>query len=116
MQGQHPKHRGESDPGLLGTVERYFIEIMDIPRLQERIDCFVFTRTFAANADRVRRGRPSPGPLNLQSRAAFSGLPCNRAIYPCHIHRQVRPGGLFFGYALAMLWGAGGVRRIILAL
>ncbi len=54
MQGQHPKHKGESDPALLGTVERYFIEIMDIPRLQQRIDCFVFTRTYGATAERVR--------------------------------------------------------------
>lgn len=54
LQGKHPKHKGESDPSLLGTVERYFIEIMDIPRLQARIDCFVFLRTFVANADRVR--------------------------------------------------------------
>ncbi len=53
MQGQHPKHKGESDPALLGTVERYFIEIMDIPRLQQRIDCFIFTRTYGATAERV---------------------------------------------------------------
>ena len=53
MQGQHPKHKGESDPALLGTVERYFIEIMDIPRLQQRIDCFTFTRTYGATAERV---------------------------------------------------------------
>ena len=54
MQGQHPKHKGESDPALLGTVERYFIEIMDIPRLQQRIDCFIFARTYGATAERVR--------------------------------------------------------------
>ena len=54
MQGQHSKHKGENDPALLGTVERYFIEIMDIPRLQQRIDCFVFTRTYGATAERVR--------------------------------------------------------------
>ena len=53
LQGQHPKHKGESDPTQLGTVERYFIEIMDIPRLQQRIDCFVFTRTYGATAERV---------------------------------------------------------------
>ena len=29
---------GVSDPQQLGTVERYFLEIMDIPRLQQRID------------------------------------------------------------------------------
>ena len=53
LQGQHPKHRDMSDPALLGTVERYFLEIMDIPRLQQRIDCFIFTRQFAPNVARV---------------------------------------------------------------
>ena len=53
LQGQHPKHRDVSDPALLGTVERYFLEIMDIPRLQQRIDCFIFTRQFAPNVARV---------------------------------------------------------------
>ena len=53
MQGEHPKHKGVSDPQQLGTVERYFVEIMDIPRLQQRIDCFIFTRQFAPNINRV---------------------------------------------------------------
>ena len=53
LQGQHPKHRDVRDPALLGTVERYFLEIMDIPRLQQRIDCFIFTRQFAPNVARV---------------------------------------------------------------
>lgn len=52
-QGEHPKHKGVSDPQQLGTVERYFVEIMDIPRLQQRIDCFIFTRQFAPNINRV---------------------------------------------------------------
>ncbi|KAL0019924.1 hypothetical protein WJX77_010272 [Trebouxia sp. C0004] len=54
LQGEHPKHKGLSDPQQLGTVERYFLEIMDIPRLQQRIDCFIFTRQFAPNINRVR--------------------------------------------------------------
>ena len=54
MQGQHPKHMGVSDPQQLGTVERYFVEIMDIPRLQQRIDCFIFTRQFAPTIHRVQ--------------------------------------------------------------
>ena len=53
LQGEHPKHKGLSDPQQLGTVERYFVEIMDIPRLQQRIDCFIFTRQFAPNINRV---------------------------------------------------------------
>ncbi|CAL8462809.1 g2342 [Coccomyxa elongata] len=54
LQGQHPKHRGVSDPALLGTVERYFAEIMHIPRLAQRIHCFMFTRTFASTVQQVR--------------------------------------------------------------
>lgn len=54
-QGEHPKHRGLSDAGLLGTVERYFTEIMPIPRLQQRIDCFIFTRSFEPALQRVSR-------------------------------------------------------------
>ena len=57
-QGEHPKHKGLSDPQQLGTVERYFVEIMDIPRLQQRIDCFIFTRQFAPNVNRVRAALP----------------------------------------------------------
>lgn len=34
LKGEHPRHRGVSDPALLGTVERYFLEVMDIPRLK----------------------------------------------------------------------------------
>eukprot|EP00884_Botryococcus_braunii_P003894 jgi/Botrbrau1/13505/Bobra.0082s0098.1 len=53
LQGKHPKHKGVKDPELLGTVERYFLEIMDINRLQQRIQCLVFTRTFHASLSRV---------------------------------------------------------------
>ncbi len=42
-----------SEAGLLGTVERYFAEIMPIPRLQQRIDCFIFTRSFEPAMQRV---------------------------------------------------------------
>ena len=34
-------------------VERYFVEVMDIPQLQDRVECFLFTRQFASNAQRV---------------------------------------------------------------
>ena len=52
-QGEHPKHRGVSDAALLGTVERYFAEIMPIPRLQQRIDCFILARSFEPAMQRV---------------------------------------------------------------
>lgn len=37
----------------LGTVERYFTEVKDIPRLAERIKCFIFSRTYAATRVKV---------------------------------------------------------------
>jgi formin 2 len=37
----------------LGTVERYFVEVKDIPRLAERIRCFIFSRTYTATRARV---------------------------------------------------------------
>jgi hypothetical protein len=42
-----------SDVDRLGTVERYFVEVKDIPRLAERIRCFIFTRTYAATRVKV---------------------------------------------------------------
>lgn len=53
-QGEHPKHPGVRDAALLGTVERYFVEIMPIPRLAARIHCFALTRTFGPTIQRVR--------------------------------------------------------------
>jgi formin 2 len=53
LAGKHPKHRGVSDPTKLGTVEQYFMEIMDIPRLQHRIEAYVFSKSFAATHDKV---------------------------------------------------------------
>ena len=54
IQGEHPRHPGVRDPALLGTVERYFVEIMPIPRLAQRIHCFALTRTLAPTVQRVR--------------------------------------------------------------
>ena len=51
--GSTPSTGGVSEAGLLGTVERYFAEIMPIPRLQQRIDCFIFTRSFEPAMQRV---------------------------------------------------------------
>lgn len=41
------------DPKQLAIVERYFVEVMDIPRLQARVECFLFQRQFTSNAQRV---------------------------------------------------------------
>ncbi len=41
------------DPKQLAIVERYFVEVMDIPCLQARVECFLFHRQFTSNAQRV---------------------------------------------------------------
>lgn len=54
LRGEHPEHKGKSDPNQLAIVERYFAQVMDIPQLQARVECFLFTHQFASNAKRVR--------------------------------------------------------------
>ena len=34
-------------------MERYFAQVMDIPQLQARVECFLFAHQFASNAKRV---------------------------------------------------------------
>jgi len=51
--GRHIKYRGMSDPRKLGIVERYFAEIRDVPRLEERIKCMLFARTAESSLDKV---------------------------------------------------------------
>ena len=46
-------HRGLSDVEWLGSVERYFVEIKDIPRLGQRIKCFILTCTYAGTKAKV---------------------------------------------------------------
>lgn len=41
------------DPKQLAIVERYFAQVMDIPQLQARVECFLFAHQFASNAKRV---------------------------------------------------------------
>lgn len=48
---------GKSDPNQLAIVERYFAQVMDIPQLQARVECFLFAHQFASNAKRVRHSR-----------------------------------------------------------
>lgn len=44
----------KGDVELLGQVELYFMEVMDIPRLEQRINSLIYRGTFDANAKRVR--------------------------------------------------------------
>ena len=55
LAGRHPKYKGVSDPLRLGTVERYFVEIRDIPRLQERIICLIFMRTYQTTREMCQK-------------------------------------------------------------
>lgn len=38
---------------MLGNAEQYFAVVMDIPRLQQRLDSFVFAQNFDASASQV---------------------------------------------------------------
>lgn len=38
----------------LGTVERFFLEVMDIPRLGERIKVLLVKEQYASTAERIR--------------------------------------------------------------
>ena len=54
LRGKHIKYRGMSDPRRLGIVERYFAEIRDVPRLEERIKCMLFARTAESTLEKVQ--------------------------------------------------------------
>ena len=53
LRGKHIKYRGISDPRRLGIVERYFAEIRDVPRLEDRIKCMLFARTAESTFERL---------------------------------------------------------------
>ena len=42
------------DRSQLATVEQYFVEVMDIPRLKERIAALIFKQTYSPNLDSVQ--------------------------------------------------------------
>ena len=54
LAGRHPKHPKMSDTSRLGTVERYFAEIKDVPRVGQRIASLLFARTYNATKETVR--------------------------------------------------------------
>lgn len=68
-----PALRGMSEVDKLGTVERYFVEVKGIPRLAERIRCFIFSRTYAATRAKVgcRAGRVAAGRLAVKEGAGY---------------------------------------------
>ena len=53
LRGKHIKYRGISDSRRLGIVERYFAEIRDVPRLEQRIKCMLFARTAESTLEKV---------------------------------------------------------------
>lgn len=42
------------DVEQLGTAERFFLEVMDVPRLGERIKVLLVKEQYASSADRIR--------------------------------------------------------------
>jgi Formin Homology 2 Domain len=40
----------------LGEADRYYLEVMDVPRLKERLDVFVFKRDYAEQTTRIKEG------------------------------------------------------------
>ena len=85
-----PPCRGLSEVDRLGTVERYFVEVKDIPRLAERIRCFIFSRTYTATHARVSGWAELWG-------AASPVLPC----------RQLLMGARGPGVGLVLRLGSG---------
>ena len=78
MQGEHPEHKGKSDPKQLAIVERYFAQVMDIPQLQARVECFLFAHQFASNATRVSQSSTCYMSYLMQTHTV--GLPPCRAL------------------------------------
>eukprot|EP00798_Chlamydomonas_sp_ICE-L_P011720 gene11720-34449_t len=46
IQGLHPDHHGVDDVLLLGDVERHFLEVAQVPDLDERLAALVYMRSF----------------------------------------------------------------------
>ena len=59
-QGQHPEYPGQSSVDALGTVERYFSELVSVPRPEERLSVMIYMRTFGPGAQQVRLTCVSP--------------------------------------------------------
>ncbi|KAG1676845.1 hypothetical protein FOA52_010354 [Chlamydomonas sp. UWO 241] len=53
LRGEHPDHPGMCDEELLGTVERFFVELLKVPRLEERISCMLYMRTYGPSLSQL---------------------------------------------------------------
>eukprot|EP01026_Neomeris_dumetosa_P068328 TRINITY_DN66886_c0_g1_i2.p1 TRINITY_DN66886_c0_g1~~TRINITY_DN66886_c0_g1_i2.p1 ORF type:complete len:353 (+),score=25.57 TRINITY_DN66886_c0_g1_i2:34-1059(+) len=71
LNGKHPDYPGIKDVDLLGPVEKYFLQVKDIPRLEQRIECFIFARSYDEVQTQVREQ------LNLVDSALESVFLCN---------------------------------------
>jgi len=60
----------------LGEADRYFLEVMDVPRLKERLDVFVFKRDYAEQTERIKEGmgRIATGLSQLRENNQLSSL------------------------------------------
>ena len=49
----HPDHPEQCNVDALGTVERFFSEILDVPRPEERLAALLYMRTYGPGMQQV---------------------------------------------------------------
>ena len=53
-QGLHPDFPGQSSPEALGTVEHFFLELMSVPRPEERLAVLMYIRSYGPGVQQLR--------------------------------------------------------------
>ena len=53
-QGLHPDFPGQSSIESLGTVEHFFLEVMNVPRPEERLSVLIFMRSYEPGVQQLR--------------------------------------------------------------
>eukprot|EP00892_Ulva_mutabilis_P004243 jgi/Ulvmu1/2190/UM013_0036.1 len=76
LAGKHPRYKGMSDANALGACERYFMHVMDVPLLAERLGCVMYMRNFDGVASQIRSllGMMDAAAAALRDNAAFKAL------------------------------------------
>ncbi|GFR49075.1 hypothetical protein Agub_g11102 [Astrephomene gubernaculifera] len=111
LKGAHPRYPGLSDPALLASVERYFLEMGRVPWLEQRLSAMALMKDFDAAEEQVReligivdravRGvRESPELRTLLGRILYVGNKLNEG--------TVRAGAA--GFKLDVLLTLTGIR------
>ena len=76
----HPDHPEQCNVDALGTVERFFSEILDVPRPEERLAALLYMRTYGPGVQQVG-GRCNPEPCSLRDSL--------NPLHPLQIHHLV---------------------------